>query len=463
MFKNKLYSVFLSVLLVLALTGCSKGSSTSFFFFSYALLNFDRDVSFNSSKLDEGDTIRLGYYDSKPLEWIVLKIEDDKMLVLSKYGLFGEDNEHRCFGNTLELEYTWKDSSIREYLNSDDLLWSLFTENEQAVILDTELETDDSPFYGIDGGKSTTDKLFLLSIFDIVECFDSDVETKCSQPNGEKCAWWLRTPGNYDGAMTYIGSDGRLDPEGIGVSRLTTPGTMDTYAVLTVRPAMWVALDNNKSHVYDDYEDYEEKYFNNGNSSLYGNSSAFLPYNNITVGSTVTIGSIDNQALEWTVLDIKEDRALVLCNYGIAYSYLNASDRDYTWAICDVRNNMNTQAFLDQIFSAQEQELIVLATITNSNNPDYGTFGGNSTNDKLFLLSADEVLTYFSSPGQTRCQAGRFIQQDQYFDWYWWLRTPGMNVNMACIVTPDGIVSTGGAYANDPNALIRPAMWIKIS
>lgn len=463
MFKKKIISVLLSVIFALSLTGCSKGSSASVAFFSYALLNIDREVKFNSSKLDEGDTIRLGYYDSKPLEWIVLRIEDDKMLVLSKYGLFGEDNEHRGFGNTLDREYTWKDSSIREYLNSDDLLWSLFTENEQAVILDTELETDDSPFYGVDGGKSTTDKLFLLSAFDVIENFDSAKDTKCTQPNGKKCAWWLRTPGNYEGAMTYIGSDGQLDPEGIGVSRLTTPGTMDTYAVLTVRPAMWVALDNNKSHVNDDYEDYEEKYFSEGNSSLNGNSSSFLPYNNITVGSSITIGSIDNQALEWTVLDIKGDKALVLCNYGIAYTYLNASDRVYTWATCDVRQNMNKQAFLDQIFTAQEQELIVQTTITNSNNPDYGTSGGNSTSDKLFLLSADEVLTYFSSPSQTRCQAGRFIQQDQYFDWYWWLRTPGMNDNMASVVTPDGIVNTGGAYANDPNALIRPAMWIKIS
>ena len=108
MFKKKIISVLLSVILALSLTGCSKGSSASVAFFSYALLNIDREVKFNSSKLDEGDTIRLGYYDSKPLEWIVLRIEDDKMLVLSKYGLFGEDNEHRGFGNTLDREYTWK-------------------------------------------------------------------------------------------------------------------------------------------------------------------------------------------------------------------------------------------------------------------------------------------------------------------------------------------------------------------
>ena len=454
MFEKKIIAALLSVIIAISFTGCSKGSSASVAFFSYALLNFDREVKFNSSKLDEGDTIRLGYYDSKPLEWIVLKIEDDKMLVLSKYGLFSEDFEHRPFG-----ENTWKDSNIRDYLNSEDLIWSLFTENEQAIILETELETDDNLFYGVDGGKSTSDKLFLLSIYDILENFDSVSDTKCTQPNGKKCAWWLRTPGDRDGKIAFIDSDGTLNAEGVRRYEYTTPGTMQTYSVLTIRPAMWVALDNNKNHVNDDYEDYEEKYFNNGNSSLTGNSSALLPYNNLTV----TIGSIDNQALEWTVLDIKGDKALVLCNYGIAYTYLNASDRVYTWATCDVRQNMNTQAFLDQIFTAQEQELIVQTTITNSNNPDYGTSGGNSTSDKLFLLSADEVLTYFSSPSQTRCQAGRFIQQDQYFDWYWWLRTPGMNDNMASVVTPDGIVSTGGAYANDPNALIRPAMWIKLS
>lgn len=464
--NNKILTIIFSIVLVLSLTSCSKTGDFSIFVFSSLFLNFDRPVSFNSSKLEEGDVIKLGYYNSKPLEWIVLQIDDKKMLVLSKYGLFGDDNDHRVFGDTLEKEYTWEDSSIREYLNSEDLLWKLFTENEQALILDTKIETDDNPFYGVDGGKNTTDKLFLLSVFDIVENFKSIKDTKCTQPNGERCAWWLRTPGDAEWKTTYIDSEGHLDTKGIGVSSYTTPGTMDTYSVMTVRPAMWIALDNKSIRVNNDYEDYEEEYFDDSigfaSGAGSGNSSAIIPPKTISVGSTVSIGAIDNHALEWMVLEISGDKALVLCNCGIAYTYLNATDRVYSWETCDVRKNMNSDDFLNMLFSPSEQELILQTTISNKDNPDYGTSGGNSTKDKLFLLSADEVLTFFKSPSQTRCQAGLFIQQDQYFDWYWWLRTPGMNDNMASIVTPDGIVNTGGAYANDPNALIRPAMWIKI-
>ena len=95
-------NVFYSLILVLLLTSCSKTGDFSIFVFSSLFLNFDRHVSFNSSRLEEGDIIKLGYYNSKPLEWIVLQIDDKKMLVLSKYGLFGDDNDHRVFGDTLE-------------------------------------------------------------------------------------------------------------------------------------------------------------------------------------------------------------------------------------------------------------------------------------------------------------------------------------------------------------------------
>lgn len=468
---RKFVSIILSIAMILISTGCN--NTVEITTFSFLLLNFDNNICFDSAQLDEGDIIELGYYDHKPLEWIVLRIEDGKMLVLSKYGLFGEDNEHREFGSILAGEYTWEESSVREFLNSDYLLWTLFTENEQAVILDTEIETDDNPQSGVNGGRSTTDKLFLLSIFDVLENFEDASEAECELPNGDDCAWWLRTPGDREGYMSFIDRNGNPDLDGVGVSTLTTPGTMSTYSILTLRPAMWVALDDNDDRVYDDYEDNDgreytffcnDATFNKPNGIDFDSLSEVSNTSNITVGSTVEMGSLEGQQLSWTVLDIVDDKALVLCDYGIAYIYLNSTERVYTWETCEIRAMLNSAGFLNAVFTSSEQSIIVRSSVVNDDNPDYGTSGGNDTSDLLFILSVNEALNYLSYSNQSRCQAAPFLTQADGGYWYWWLRTPGYINTTASIVQPDGVVNTGGTYANvDASVLLRPAMWIRIS
>ncbi len=473
--RHRIICLLLVISLLISVTGCNKDISSSIALFSHLLFISESEVSFQSSKVGEGDIIEFGYYNSEPLEWIVLKINDGKMLVLSKYGLFGDDIDHRSFSDIIDGGYSWNTSVAREFLNSDDLIWSLFTENEQALILETAIETDANPFYESSGGKTSKDRLFLLSLFDVVESFETTEDAKCTQPDGDECSWWLRTPGSYERSMIYVDVNGLPNVEGISCLSDKTQDVFDGFnlvqrsSVLTLRPAMWVALDDYDPKNDTEYEDYEEEFFDKNYShesttaSTTGTDNVSSHFNNVTVGSTIQIGAIDGQRLEWTVLDISGDKALVLCNYGIAYTYLNRDNRTFTWETCDVRENMNKDAFLNQIFSPYEQKLIVPTELKNYNNPDYKTNGGNDTTDKLFLLSVDEVFKYFNSSTYTRCQAGRFIQQDEYVDWYWWLRTPGYTSNMACFVGPDGIVNTGGAYANDPDALIRPAMWVKIS
>ena len=47
--------------------------------------------------------------------------------------------------------------------------------------------------------------------------------------------------------------------------------------------------------------------------------------------------------------------------------------------------------------------------MTNDDNPWYGTRGGNTTTDKIFLLSLEEVVKFFGDSGDLKNRKG----------WYW--------------------------------------------
>ena len=67
-----------------------------------------------------------------------------------------------------------------------------------------------------------------------------------------------------------------------------------------------------------------------------------------------------------------------------------------SWEKCTLRHYLNG-AFYNYKFSKEEKLRIVETMIPNNNNPWLGTSGGNATNDKVFLLSIEEVVKYFGS------------------------------------------------------------------
>ncbi len=104
-----------------------------------------------------GSSIRMGKYNNLDIEWIVMEIDDvnHKILVRAK-----EVFECRQF-NDVEKETTWKESCLREWLNSE-FYDNSFSEAEKCIISDNKLEFGDA---------SVTDKIFIPTYdysFDIV-------------------------------------------------------------------------------------------------------------------------------------------------------------------------------------------------------------------------------------------------------------------------------------------------------
>ena len=190
-----------------------------------------------------GDTVSFGRYPQdkdggvKPIEWTVMKKEENKVLLLSKYVL-----DERPYNKKFE-EVTWETSDIRRWLNSDFYI-TAFNDIEQSKIADTLVRTENNPKHGTAGGNDTEDKVFLLSIEEVESFFINDGERKakttkyaekaCFLMNDERYAWWwLRSPG-YCGysAVGVLNSYGWVIREGFSVD----------YDGDGVRPALWLNL-----------------------------------------------------------------------------------------------------------------------------------------------------------------------------------------------------------------------------
>lgn len=91
--------------------------------------------------------ITFGQWDGKPIQWLVLKEDEFKTFVVSKYPLFAH-----CFNEDSSDGNRWKTSSLRNYLNST--FWeTAFSAEEKKKVVNCMLEHPDH----------TKDNVFVLS------------------------------------------------------------------------------------------------------------------------------------------------------------------------------------------------------------------------------------------------------------------------------------------------------------
>jgi len=163
--------------------------------------------------------------------------------------------EYDNFMNSIVEDSTdWNSCSLREWLNNTIFYGIYFSEIERRMIACTELEQPDNPKFGTSGGPVTKDRLFLLSIDEVVRYFENegekpDVETfgsaescswlinsdLCSHMPVEEQGWWLRSPGMNE----YFAACANIDVKKKEISIFLSG--MDACLYLQgVRPAMWI-------------------------------------------------------------------------------------------------------------------------------------------------------------------------------------------------------------------------------
>ena len=111
------------------------------------------------------------------------------------------------------------------------------------------------------------------------------------------------------------------------------------------------------------------------------------------------------EPVRWRVLSLKDGKALLLADRILDCAPFNLTDRAVTWDTCTLRSWLNGYGreqnadgvdytgvgFYDLAFSSGEQEALLPASCKTPDNLDYGTDSGPDTQDKVFLLSNEEV------------------------------------------------------------------------
>ena len=170
----------------------------------------------------------------KPITWRVLRRDTDSLLVISVMGLDAKPYNEEC------KSITWFDCTLRHWLN-DEFYKKAFNKQEQFLIKKTMLENN--------AGSLTEDNIFLLSMAEAQELFDSD-DDRCCKPteyavkngawqyNGNEIAykenvwWWLRSRGFDDSGAASVYYDGYIYYRGNNVHVYDG----------TIRPALQFAI-----------------------------------------------------------------------------------------------------------------------------------------------------------------------------------------------------------------------------
>lgn len=213
------------------------------------------------------------------------------------------------------------------------------------------------------------------------------------------------------------------------------------------------------------------------------------------------------EAIEWLVLEQKDDSILLLSRYIIEKKPFNETDKAVEWSQSTLRKWLN-EDFVKIAFDKNESEQILVSDIDNPGSLSYfadfkykaGTAAGKKTKDKVFLLSYKEVIDYFDLSkvdkyyiyaGKdliTTSTAATGLKNDsmsvlEYETFYkdeawpedcvgvegcgWYLRSRGINTDDVMSVGYDGALrgqyyEYGAAYESVTyEGGVRPAMWIK--
>lgn len=164
--------------------------------------------------------------------WYVLKRENGKVLLMSKYILDCK------IMNEKSEDATWKESTLRTWLNGE-FLNVAFTAEDQAKIVPASLDND------------VNDKVFLLSMEELRQLIPEEQErvapyTDCAKKNGAESTndsartvldepsftWWLRAPGASAPRAYYVNQN--------GVPSVASSSSYANTMNYGVRPVIWL-------------------------------------------------------------------------------------------------------------------------------------------------------------------------------------------------------------------------------
>ena len=191
------------------------------------------------------------------------------------------------------------------------------------------------------------------------------------------------------------------------------------------------------------------------------------------IGETIEFGNYPQdkdgteKPIEWIVMKKEGNQVLLLSKYVLDAKPYNKEWEDVTvtWETSDIRKWLNNE-FYTTAFNKTEKAKIQTSLIKNEDNSEYGTSGGNDTEDKVFLLSEKEAETLFSNEEERIAKATEYAEKSGVYDEekgaWWWLRSPGFGSRGAAEVDSDGWVYRVGNLVYIRPDGVRPALYLNL-
>lgn len=444
-----------------------------------------------------GSEITFGKYAGEDIQWTIMDETDDSYFLLAKNAI-----ETKDFNDTDE-NTNWEDCSLREWLNGE-FYDSAFTPEEKEMIKLSNVKNRGNPGWSGDDKKDyedTQDHVFLLSFYEAKTLFKNDEDrmvlpTEHTIINGSiahtdntnedmnfkiYALWWLRSPGIDKNKAAYVNYWGKIENEGLAVA--------DGFdGICGVRPAMWIDKNMKATAIVDVDPASADK------ATLVRDGDVVI------FGQYEQDGNTGNgkEPIEWEILTEKDGKMLLISKYILDCQPYNTESTEVTWETCSLRQWLNND-FYNTAFNESDRELIETTTLSNPDNP-FGGKGGNSTDDKVFCLSMEEVYSYLDILYETDnpyggdfCFSLDFLREvtqyarDRgvvhreigagYFDFTevpidesdligkdfgnWWLRSPANSNDRACVVFLSGQAGYEiEEFVHVAAEGVRPAMWV---
>lgn len=204
----------------------------------------------------------------EPIKWRVLSVNGDDAFLLADQNL-----DCQTYNDT-RVDVTWETCTMRSWLNGygagsnvyekdytdNNFLDNAFSAREQSAIQNTTVVNADNPSYSTKGGNGTTDKVYLLSIDEVLNpsygftSTTGDTKTREARNTAYATAqgvytrteyagngrWWLRSPGYNSFYASIVAINGDVNRIGNGVDTISK----------AVRPALHLNLSSTSGWSY---------------------------------------------------------------------------------------------------------------------------------------------------------------------------------------------------------------------
>ena len=422
---------------------------------SYVIANYDKEKTYK-----DFDTVVLGSYEQdgdttngkEGIEWIVLKKEQGKALLFSKYIL-----DYVEYSNILERYTVWKDSRLRAWANHE-FYDSSFNEKEKVLIASTRVKNYDNPVYVSSSGASTIDKVFVPGFDELIETFSINYDDCIREPyyeqkkmddyrlltvytdyalkkyrkeknNGKAMPqpdFWLRNQGRSGEGVNSRSNNAMIARQTIdfkGTAYDLFQYSNNSEKVVLTNPKLGfrpcILVDLNVLNEFDgtSYDSRTDKIFSEEipefNSyefeniedarvvTSYNNKASIMNFDTVTFGAYEQDGNLDNgkEKIEWIVLDKKDNEYLLLSKYVLDYCQFQKNKVEgasISWNNSEIRIWANSE-FFNEAFSEDDKSHVIQNSIDNTINDYYNL---RPTEDKVFLLSIDEIIKYFGNKNE---------------------------------------------------------------